>query len=196
MSRGLSAEEKTLKFRFPTLGTSNVIIHPAILHAHWINEVTNEFGDMVQILDNRNRPVNKIDPIRLDPEAHTKQFHLHQDRHKVRKKANGSTKQKDYQNVTGFFIHRIRTLVSLTEMKAASNVFKLMREHEFYVNEHRWSETDWDTTQLGFIYGLDPQFYNINQATTKVVVETLRQALTRTKIPKIRLVYCSPKIKK
>ena len=69
-----------------------------------------------------------------------------------------------------------------------------MKDHDFYVDEHRWSETDWETTQLGFLYGVDPQFYDIDQATTKFT-DTLRQALQRTKIPKFRLVYCSPKIK-
>jgi hypothetical protein len=69
-----------------------------------------------------------------------------------------------------------------------------MKDHDFYVNEHRWSETDWGTTQLGFLYGINPQFYDIDQATTKFT-ETLRQALQRTKIPKFRLVYCSAKIK-
>ena len=27
-----------------------------------------------------------------------------------------------------------------------------------WLNEHRWSETDWKTTQLGFVDGIDPQF--------------------------------------
>lgn len=69
-----------------------------------------------------------------------------------------------------------------------------MKEHNFYVNEHRWSEADWETTQLGFLYGLDPQFYDIDQATTKFI-NTVCQVLPRAKIPKFRLVYCSPEIK-
>jgi hypothetical protein len=38
----------------------------------------------------------------------------------------------------------------LSDLKAAANVFKLMKDHDFYLNKHRWSETDWETTQLGF----------------------------------------------
>ena len=69
----------------------------------------------------------------------------------------------------------------------------MIKDHDSYVDEHRWSETDWETTQLGFLYGVDPQFNDIDQATTKFT-DTLRQALQRTKIPKFRLVYCFPKI--
>ena len=68
--------EITLKFRF-TPPRDNDNIHPAILHAHWIHEVINLFGDAVQFFDNRNRHVRKIDPIRLNIEEHIRQqFHL------------------------------------------------------------------------------------------------------------------------
>jgi hypothetical protein len=159
-----------------------------------MHEVTMAFGgDQVQFLDNRNRQVTKIEPLRTDPEEHIKQFHLHFDLHTDSSKSKSSNKQ-DYRSVTSYFVHRIRSSASLSELKANAKVFKLMKDHDFYVNEHRWSETDWETTQLGFLYGVDPQFYDIDQATTKFT-DTLRQALQRTKIPKFRLVYCSPKIK-
>jgi hypothetical protein len=69
-----------------------------------------------------------------------------------------------------------------------------MQDHDFYVNEHRWSETDWETTQLGFLNGIDPQFHDIDQATNQVT-KLLQQNLPRIKLPKFRLVFCSPKIK-
>jgi hypothetical protein len=49
-----------------------------------------------------------------------------------------------------------------------------MTDHNFYVNEHRWSESDWETTQLGFHYGIDPQFYDIDQATNEIT-KTLKK---------------------
>jgi hypothetical protein len=53
--------EKTLKFRFVP-SRNNDSIHPAILHAHWMHEVTMAFGgDQVLFLDNRNRQVTKIE---------------------------------------------------------------------------------------------------------------------------------------
>lgn len=185
--------EKTLKFRFvPSRNNDN--IHPAILHAHWMHEVLMAFGgDSVQFLDNRNRQVTKIEPLRTDPEAYIQQFHLHYDRHTFSSKTKSSN-PPDYRSATSYFVHRIRSSVPLSELKANANVFKLMKDHDFYVNEHRWSEADWETTQLGFLYGVDPQFYDIDQATTKFT-NTLRQALPRVKTPKFRLVYCSPKIK-
>lgn len=185
--------EKTLKFRFvPSTKKDNV--HPAILHAHWMHEVITAFGgNSVQFFDNRNRQVTKIEPLRTDPEVYTQQFHLHHDRHTSFGKEKVSNKQ-DFRKVTSYIVHRIRSSVTLSEIKANAKIFKLMKDHDFYVNEHRWSEADWETTQLGFLYGVDPQFYNIDQATTKFT-NTLRQVSPRAKIPKFRLVYCSPKIK-
>jgi hypothetical protein len=63
-----------------------------------------------------------------------------------------------------------------------------------WLNEHRWSETDWKTTQLGFVYGIDPQFYDIDQA-TNLVTKTIKGNVPRAKIPKFRLVYSSSTIK-
>lgn len=190
-----SSVEITLRFRFvPSQNNDN--IHPAILHANWMHEAITAFGsDKIQFFDNRNRQVSKIEPLRIDPEMHVQQFHLHFDRHtRQHRNTTYTNNSQDHKSVSTYIVHRIRSVVSLSELKATNSIFKLMKEHNFYVNEHRWSETDWETTQLGFIYGLDPQFYDIDQATTKFT-NTLRQALPRMKIPKFRLVYCSPKIK-
>jgi hypothetical protein len=68
-------------------------------------------------------------------------------------------------------------------MKAAPTVLNLMKDHEFYVNEHKWSETDWETTQLGFFCGIDPQFYDADQATT-TITKAIQQSQPRAKLPK------------
>lgn len=69
-----------------------------------------------------------------------------------------------------------------------------MQKYDFYVNEHCWCETDWQTTQLGFFYDIDPQYYNIDQATCKIQ-EVLKRNAPRMTVPKFRLVYCSPKVR-
>ncbi|KAI2491612.1 hypothetical protein MHU86_22956 [Fragilaria crotonensis] len=186
--------EKTIKFRFvPPRDKDGV--HPAILHAHWMHEVTKAFGEDVKFFDNRNRIVGKVDPLRTNPEEHTLQFQLHFDRHTTQHRSRDRKENSDHLHVTSYIVHRIQTSVSLGELKEAANVIKLMKDHDFYVNEHRWSETDWETTQLGFLYGIDPQFHDIDQATIKVT-KTIQQSFPRTKVPKFKLVYCSPKMRK
>ncbi|KAI2490819.1 hypothetical protein MHU86_23754 [Fragilaria crotonensis] len=179
--------EKTIKFRFvPPRDKDGV--HPAILHAHWMYEVTKAFGEDVKFFDNRNRIVGKVDPLRTNPEEHTLQFQLHFDRHTTQHRSRDRKENSDHLHVTSYIVHRIQTSVSLGELKEAANVIKLMKDHDFYVNEHRWSEADWETTQLGFLYGIDPQFHDIDQATIKVT-KTIQQSFPRTKVPKFKLVY-------
>ena len=69
-----------------------------------------------------------------------------------------------------------------------------MRKYDFYVNDHKWSETDWDTNQLGFFYGIDPQFYDLDHATCKIQ-EVFKKNVPQAKVPKFRLVFCSPKVR-
>ena len=183
--------EKTLKFRFvPSPDNDNV--HPAILHVHWMHELKQHYGEDIQFIDNRNRPVTKLDPLRIDPAKHMQNFKLYFDRHTNRKSTNKDN--TDYRKDTSYIVHRIQTSVTLGEMKATNTVIKLMKEQNFYVNEHKWSETDWETTQLGFVYGIDPQFHDLDQA-TNIVAKALQSSVPRKKIPKFRLVYSSPKIR-
>jgi hypothetical protein len=72
-----------------------------------MHEVTMAFGgDCVQFLDNRNRQVTKIEPLRTDPEEHIKRLHLHYDCHTNSSKIKSFNKA-DYQSVTIYFEHRI-----------------------------------------------------------------------------------------
>ncbi len=156
-----SRTEKTLKFRFvPSSNNDNV--HRVILHGHWIHEFQNSHGESVRFIDNSNSLVTKLDHLWIDPEAHMKNFHLHFDCH-TQEKNKQRNSPADYQRVTSYIVHRIQTSLSVNEMKAMDSAFKLIQEHDFYVNEHRWSErTDWETTQLGFVHGINPQFYDID----------------------------------
>ena len=192
-SRERMCVEKTLKFRFVPLESFDGV-HPAVLHVHWMNEVQSIFGNEIQFFDNRNRQVTKFEPLRTDPNTHIQQFQLLFDKRSQNCLEKGTVKNKtlDPRRATSYMVYRIRTSIPLREIKTTVSVMKLMKEHNFFVNEHRWSETDWETTQLGFVYGIDPQFHDIDQATNKVM-KTIQQNAPRMKIPKFRLDLCSPK---
>jgi hypothetical protein len=161
-TRGSIVEEKTLKFRFPPLKGNDGNVNPLLLHVHWMHEVQTAFGDSVQFIDNNNRKIGKLDPLRTTPESQTHYFSVHKTLSKNRNNDGSQEQSHDVQsNPTRFIIHRILSKFSLSELKNTPNVANLMRKYDFYVNEHKWSETDWDTTQLGFFYGLDPQFYDL-----------------------------------
>ena len=86
----------------------------------------------------------------------------------------------------------------MSDIIANERVKRLLTDHNLYVNFHRWDETEWDITQLGFFFGFDPTFLNVDQATSKVTA-TLQAAIAakaspRPKMPKFKLVFGSPKI--
>jgi hypothetical protein len=79
-------------------------------------------------------------------------------------------------------------------MKSVPKIHDLLRKHNCVLTEHRWTEDIWNTTQLGFLQGLDPQFYDLAHATSKVATELKRHFPSKHKIPKFHLAYCRPKI--
>ena len=104
------------------------------------------------------------------------------------------TKSND-RRTTQYLLHRIRTSsCSLRDLKANPKVKNLLKLHHFYVNDHRWNETEWDTVQLGFVFGIDPSFYDVDQATAKITAY-LQKEFARNKIPQFRLVFASLKVK-
>jgi hypothetical protein len=62
------------------------------------------------------------------------------------------------------------------------------------MTEHRWPETIWNTTQLGFVIGLDPQFFDPEQAIAKVIQDLWNNTSRHPKIPKFRMSYTTPSI--
>ena len=186
-ARSSVVEEKTLKFRFPSPTGNDGSVNPLILHIHWMHEVRTAFGDSVVFFDNNNRKIEKLDPLRTKLDSPPYHFAVH----------NLSTVGKtsaSQSNPTRFILHRMQSQHSLRELKNAPNVANLMQKYDFYVNDHRWCETDWDTNQLGFFYGIDPQFYDLDQAMC-IVQDVIKKNAPRMKPPKFRLVYCSPKVR-
>ena len=182
--------EKTLRFRFPPMTDGNPVA-PSVLHARWMCVVQEEFGEEVHFFDNKNRRVPSIDPIRLDPKLIKAQFAWYTQPNKNKPNVAPQSQSNDRRS-TQYILHRIRTSRSLSDIKANHKVRSLVNEHNFFVNDHRWNETEWDTMQLGFFFGIDPSFYDVDQATAQIT-ETIKTALGGKKIPKFRIAFTSPK---
>ena len=170
-------EEKTVKFRFVPSRTAASTVSPRVIHSHWLKHVQEEFGEHVQILDNHSRPVPKIDLLRWSDLKHQQHFNVH----KTQKNTHNSktTPTTDPKSPTAryhspsdgnacFIIHRIRTTLPLKTIKAAPQISQLLRDNSCFLYQHHWSEDVWDTTQLGFVTNLDPQFYSAEQATVTI----------------------------
>jgi hypothetical protein len=149
--------------------------------------------DEVEVYDNKGKKVPEIDPLRWTNAHHMKVFDLHIPR--------GSTtseptmiRHSTGREQTVIIVHRIRTSWSLSEIKAIPTVFQLLRDHEVYLSEHRWKETIWNTTQLGFIVGLDPQFYNPEQAAERLIQDMKKHNPGKPKIPHFRMAFCTPTV--
>jgi hypothetical protein len=194
-------QEKTLRFRFPVMTGGNSIVAPPVLHYHFIAAVQDAFGDTIQFIDNKNRVVNKIDVVRFDIKVQKNLFKWYSG---SSNKQTGTMAQPpdavnpNDRHTTKYVSHRIRTSLSMAEIKSNERVKKLLIDHNFYVNFHRWDETEWDIVQLGFFFGLDPTFLNVDQATSTITAD-LQAAIAakptpRPKMPKFKLVFGSPKI--
>jgi hypothetical protein len=55
---------KVLKFSFVYSGTTQHKIAPTIIHTHWMQAVQAAFGPDVIIMNNQNKNVEKIDPLK------------------------------------------------------------------------------------------------------------------------------------
>ena len=183
--------EKVIKIRFQPQDRSNDPIDPSLIHIQLIREVQKALGSDVEVYDNKGNKVPTIDPLRWTRAHHSNAFDLH---------AVNGTKPSRYQmtkNHTGreqtvIIVHRIRTSWTLSDIKMLPEVNKLLRDHDVYLSEHRWKETIWNTTQLGFIVGLDPQFYDPEQAAERLAQDIKKHIIGKPKIPHFRMAFCTP----
>ena len=163
--------------------------------------IQEEFGEQVQILDNHSRAIPKIDLLRWTDIQHQQRFSVH----KASSKPNPTSHDNQSESNNGryhspsdgkacFIIHRIRSSIPLKAMKAVPRIMQLLVDNACYMNMHKWTEDVWDITQIGFMSGLDPQFYTAEQATSKVS-QKIHQFMPKAKIPPFRLVYCSPQLR-
>ncbi|KAI2497607.1 hypothetical protein MHU86_16913 [Fragilaria crotonensis] len=159
--------EKTVKFRF-LLNNNGEPVSPSKIHLHWIQAVQEYCGADIQIMNNNGQTMPIVDTMRWTIGQHSKQFQIH---HSNSRSRVGDTVQGEHQKYiaspkgSALIIHRIRTSVTLSEIKNIPKVYRLLRDNNCFLTEHRWTEDIWDTTQLGFVMGLDPQFYDVATAT-------------------------------
>jgi hypothetical protein len=137
-------EEKTLRFRFPTMADGNNVI-PPVLHYHFIAAVQEAFGDQIEILDNKNCRVEKIDMIRFDLKSQKNTFTWYGSSASIKQRdmnpSAPSVNPNDRRTVK-YVSHRIRTTCSMADIKANPRVRNLLIDHNFFVNFHRWDETE------------------------------------------------------
>jgi hypothetical protein len=179
--------EKTVKFRFKPMDRNDEPIHPSALHIKWLHDVQEALGSDIEIYDNKGKVLSKIDPLRWTTNLHSKVYDLHHQ--------DGKSKNHTGRDTTVFIIHQIRTSWSLSDIKRLPTISQLLFDHKVFLTEHRWQETVWNTTQLGFIVGLDPAFFDPDQAMAKLT-QDMKQSLTvRQKVPNFRMAFVTPSVK-
>jgi hypothetical protein len=196
-SHDLQRVEKTLKFRFFSTGGRDQV-DPAQIHLHWIQAIQEQFGSDVQVMNNNGQVMPNVDTIRWTIGQHKNNFKLYQTASRTRIGAQSQrhdSRPIQTKGISTLIIHRVRTSVTIQEMKGVPKVMKLLQEHQCFLTEHRWTEDIWDTTQLGFFSGLDPQVYDVVNATEKVRNEIKENLPQRTKVPKFQLTFTTPQIK-
>ncbi len=123
---------KVLKFSFVYSGTTQHKIAPSIVHTHWMQAVQAAFGPDVIIMNNLNKQVENIDPLKwTDQSIHQKQFTMYQ-------KSTG----RDAGRITTYYIlHRILTNETISKIKSTPSVYKITKDYQCYVTDHQWDET-------------------------------------------------------
>jgi len=183
---------KVIKFRFKaTTGKPGPPpVAPSLIHSHWIDTVQETFGSDVVIISNKSQKLDRIDLLQWSNNTlqHQKHFKIH---HKT-------TGRDANRKTTAYILHRIQTNESISTIKNAPKIQKILRDNDCYLTEHRWDETVWDTTTIGFVTSIDPSFYNPNQAHTKFLTMLQKKKTesneTRAKvtIPDFKMVFSSP----
>jgi hypothetical protein len=71
-----------------------------------------------------------------------------------------------------------------------------LKDYQCYITDHQWTETQWDTTRIGFVTNHDPSIYNRTQAQIKFNAYLHAQPqVKKSKIPLFRMVFSSPQVK-
>ena len=182
--------EKTWRIRFIRLSNAEQV-RPAKIHLQLIQAIQEQFGEKFKILTNGNVIMPKVDILKWSTDQHSKYFKIHPE--------NGHPASQDKQHSTShspssFIVHRVLSSVPLKEIKSLPKIYELLKKHKCYLSEHRWTEDVWDTVQLGFFQGTNPQFYSANNATTMISNE-IKKSFPKAKISKFQIALCSPQTK-
>ena len=135
----------------------------------------------------------RVDNLKWTAERHSKYFKIHPEVGHPRHARQQSKQNSDIRSSSRFIVHRVRSSVSLKEIKSTPKIYELLKNHKCYLNEHRWTEDVWDTVQLGFFQGMNPQFYSAEKVSSMISTEIkIKKAVPKTKIPKFQIAFCSP----
>ena len=200
-TRGRSAKPKgpefteiTVNFRFTAL-ERNDHVAPEVLHLHWIQIAQEAFDTGVQIYNNKGALMPKVDTMRWTPAQHSKNYTVHRHSQGIGSfKSDKSSGKPTKATPSAYIIHRVRISTSFKELKNESRIAAFLRENNVYLTEHRWTEDVWNTTQIGFIIGLDPVFYSPAQAHEKMSKAISTKAPGKS-IPKFAMAFCTPNVK-
>jgi hypothetical protein len=176
---------KVLKFSFVYSNQSKHKVAPSVIHTHWIQAVQESLGSDIVIVNKQNENVEAVSTLKWSHATiHQKQFKLYQQ----------SRGRDDKRSTTYFIVHRILTNESISKIKAIPSVKRLLKEYQCFLTDYQWTESQWETTRIGFITNYDPSFYNRTQAAAKFNA-FLHSLPGKTKIPKFRLVFTSPQVR-
>ena len=180
--------EKTIKFRFSSAAQRDNV-PPERLHLHWIQTMQETYGKMIQIYNNKGAIMPKVDTLRWDIGQHKLHFNVHRQRFTTREFSRDIAGNKQ---PTVFIIHRIRTNITFSDIRSNPKVRELILNTGASISEHRWPEDVWNTTQLGFVLGIDPQFYNDAQAHERLTQALSRKLPSQTRLPRFKMAFCTP----
>ena len=170
---------KVLKFSFVTNSTQQTKpAHPSAIHTHWLHALQTALGDDVIIWNNKGEKVAPLNLIQWtsNPSIHQKQFTVHQ-------KITGGNSPR--RSIRQFIVHRIITSENISSIKNSPAIHQILRDNSCFLHEHNWNEDEWDTTKIGFVTKLDPNFYTPDQAHmkfTNYLKDQIKQFKLRTKI--------------
>ena len=139
----------------------------------------------------------KVDTMRWTPAQHSKNYtavHRHGQgfRPFISDKLSGKPNKP---SLSAYIIHRVRVSTTFKALKNEPRIAAFLRENKVYLTEHRWTEDVWNTTQIGFIIGLDPAFlYSPAQAHEKMSKAISAKAPGQM-IPKFAMAFCTPNAK-
>jgi hypothetical protein len=192
--KGQEFTEITIKFRFNAQERHDHVA-PEVLHLHWLQLVQEAFDTDIQIYNNKGALMPKVDTMRWTPIQHSQHYTVHRYGQGFGSPAKDKLSGKGNKtSPSSYIIHRIRVSTSFKALKNNVRVVNFLRENKVYLNEHRWAEDVWNTTQIGFILGLDPAFYTPAQA-HETIVKVITTKAPGEQTPKFAMAYCAPNVK-
>ncbi len=173
-------KEIQIRFEFP-VDTCQQTQSTQDLHLQLLELLEQSFSGNIQIITNRNNKIKEKRKISKD--RHSTEFDIHIKKNKT------TTKH--------ILIHRIRTTVSLRDIKTNTTICPFLEKHGIFIKPHAWSAEDWDTVHLGWKLFTHPSrdfvqelHHHLNQFVSKKMPDT-----SLSDLPQIRLIPSNPSIK-